>query len=122
MEDSVVVQLDKPRAISIPIDPPTFTRAADATLVRVQQTYAMRGEAYGDTWALVNMHHTLTEYVLNLRRDVDYRGWLRLLRAAVQVDTKRDRMQGSGSIDDHLIDGIAYESILTHFLSEYEGS
>jgi len=121
LEDSVVVQLDKPRAISIPIDPPTFTRTADATLVRARAVYAQRGDAYGDTWALPNLHTELTEYVLSLRRDVDYRGWLRLLLLAALSDVKESRVMGGGDIDDHLIDGINYRASFAEHLREFEG-
>ncbi len=103
-------------------DPPTFTRAADATLPRVRATYVTRGEQYGDTWALPNIHSPLTEYVLGLRRDPDYRAWLRLLRAAVLADVKDSRVIGGPvSIDDHLLDGIAYRATFAEFLREYEG-
>jgi hypothetical protein len=109
-----------PRAT--PSDPPTFTCAADATLARVQRTYIDRGEQYGDTWALPNIQCPLTEYVLSLRRDPDYRAWLRLLRAAVLADTKESRIIGGPvSIDDNLLDGIAYRATFTEFLREYEG-
>jgi hypothetical protein len=104
-----------------PTDPPTFTRAADASIDRVRQTYVARGNAYGDSWALPNIHSPLTEYVLGLRRDPDYRAWLRLLRAAVLADVKESRMQGTGSIDDHLIDGVAYRLVFTELLRDYEG-
>jgi hypothetical protein len=100
-------------------DQPTFTRAADATLERVRNTYITRGDAYGDSWALPNMHHRFTEHVLSLRRDLNYPAWLRLLRAAVLVDTKGDRIQGGGSVDDHLLDGVAYELALAQFLVEH---
>jgi hypothetical protein len=59
--------------------------------------------------------------VLGLRRDPDYRAWLRLLRAAVLADVKESRMQGTGSIDDHLIDGVAYRLVFTELLRDYEG-
>jgi hypothetical protein len=109
---------DPPR----PTEPPTFTRAADATLARVQQTYMTRGDQYGDSWALPNIQCPLTEYVLSLRRDPDYRAWLRLLRAAVLADVKDSRVIGGPiAIDDSLLDGIAYRATFTELLREYEG-
>ncbi len=122
MDESRLVAFDKPRAVSTAINPPEFTRAADATLARVHETYAVRGDQYGDTWALINIHSPLTEYVLNLRRDPDYRAWLRLLRAAVLADIKDSRLIGSPtSIDDSLLDGIAYRATFTELLREFEG-
>lgn len=119
MDQDNVVTLAPTRPPST--DPPTFTRTADATLTRARATYDQRGNAYGDTWALPNLHTELTEYVLNLRRDVDYRAWLRLLMLAALCDVKDSRIPGGGNIDDHLIDGINYRASLTEHLREYEG-
>lgn len=102
-------------------DPPTFTRTADATLSRARAVYAQRGDAYGDTWALPNLHTELTEYVLTLRRDVDYKAWLRLLLLAALSDVKQSRIQGGGDIDDHLIDGINYKASFAEHLREFIG-
>ena len=116
-----ILPLDGDRAVSEP-NIPTFSRAADATLQRVHQTYSVRGDQYGDTWALPNINSPLTEYVLSLRRDQDYRAWLRLLRAAVLADIKDSRLIGSSSsIDDSLLDGIAYRATFTELLREFEG-
>lgn len=116
------MSLDAPRVLSNPHnDPPTFTRTADATLTRARAVYAQRGDAYGDTWALPNLHTELTEYVLNLRRDTDYKAWLRLLMLATLCDVKESRIQGGGNIDDHLIDHINYKASFTEHLREFEG-
>jgi len=85
-----------------------FASHADTTIDRVRETYAERGEQYGDTWGLapfLALKATLRRAgIVFEERD------LRSIAAAVLVDIKYARLIG-GYKDDSIIDGIAYSAL-----------
>jgi hypothetical protein len=84
---------------------PLFETLADATLDKVRDTYAQRGQEYSDTWASVRfVQMEATAKALGLKISQEQ---CRSLALAALVDIKYWRSLG-GYKEDNTIDGIAY--------------
>lgn len=82
-----------------------FESNAAATLTRVSEIYAQRGNEYADTWRncrWLAVLATARKLGVNLSPDQ-----CRVIAAAAMVDIKYARLEG-GFKDDTVIDGIAY--------------
>ncbi len=94
----------------LPFVDPLFTENARETLKRAIETFAARGEQYGDTWRDCQ-HLTLRAVFTELLGQELPFEICDCIAAAVLCDVKYQRLQG-GWHEDHLIDGINYQAYL----------
>jgi hypothetical protein len=97
--------------------PHLFSSRCLATLKRATATYDERGDQYGDTWR--NARFLALKAVLHKFGILVSPRFLRMIAAAVLVDTKYQRLEG-GYKDDSIVDGINYQAFLAEEVRELE--